>query len=49
MHARRAKAARAAGFDGTADEALERAAAAGREIDAARQAEPGTWRNQAHP
>lgn len=47
---RRARDARAAGFDGTADEALERAEEIGRQVDAAQEAAgAGAWWNRAHP
>lgn len=47
---RRARSARDAGFDGTADKALKCAEEIGRQVDAAQAAdEAAAWRNRAHP
>jgi hypothetical protein len=46
----RARDARAAGFDGTADKALERAEEIGRQVDAAQEgAGAAAWWSRAHP
>ncbi len=46
---RRARDARAAGFDGTADKALEAAAEIGRQAEAQEADGAAAWRNRAHP